>query len=205
ERLGAIGRSWGECAAYLAASPRLLLVGFEELGAGLTRWLEAGGARVEDALEPAWPAGDIGVVSAAEPAAEADAAAQWCVRCLQQDPRARLLLVVPRLAEQRHLWQRALSQRFDSARILGAAEAAGEVARPAYVLEGGQPLASYPLVEVVLQLFALAAGEARFEQLSQILRSPYIAGLDRGARAALDRWLREQNLEALSGDALRAL
>jgi len=68
ERLGAIGRSWGECAAYLVASPRLLLVGFEELGAGLTRWLGAGGARVADALEPAWPAGDTGVVSAAEPA-----------------------------------------------------------------------------------------------------------------------------------------
>ena len=45
-----------------------------------------------------------------------------------------------------------------------------------------------------LQLMALAAGPTQFEQLSALLRSPYLAALERKQCLAIDLWLREHNI-----------
>jgi probable DNA repair protein len=193
------GGSWYDCRAFLRPSASLVLAGFEALGTARRHWLEQHGATIFEASAAALPGG-ARVAGFAEPAAEAAAAADWCAAALARDPRARLLLVVPRLGEQRHLWQRALSQRLDYGPILDGSDPAGS----AYAIEGGEPLARHPLVAAALDLVAFAGAQAQFEQLSALLRSPYLGAFDRAACLTLDVWLREHNLAAATPAALEA-
>ena len=192
--LGVLGTtSWQDCAAHLRPSPQLLLAGFAAPGQARQQWLERHGARVWAGGAPATPgAGQPApVIGCDNPLLEAEAAASWCAERLALDPTARLLLVVPQLARQRHLWERALSHRLDAAALLGAGSSSG--AAP-YAIEGGLPLPAYPLVASALQLIATATGPAPFELLSAVLRSPYFAALDRDQCLRLDLWLREHNV-----------
>ncbi|HEX4049261.1 MAG TPA: PD-(D/E)XK nuclease family protein [Steroidobacteraceae bacterium] len=190
--LGALGSdSWVQCRAYLRPSAQLMLAGFTHLGAERRRWLEQHGAVVLEADDSGWPACQPHVSAHASPATESQAAADWCVEQLSQDPSARLLLIVPRLGQQRHHWLRALSQRLDPRGVLGTDS--GE--RAPYVIEGGRALAEHPLVSTALDVIALASGRADLEQLSALLRSPYLTGWDLPSRLRLDLWLREQGLD----------
>jgi hypothetical protein len=203
--LGALGTtSWQDCASHLRPSAQLLLAGFAALGPVRQRWLEQHGARVlaSDAPTTAQPAPSAQVIGCDNPLLEAEAAAHWCAQQLQRDASARLLLVVPRLARQRHLWERALAQRLDATALLGAGTSAG--ASP-FAIEGGLPLPAYGLVGSALALIAVATGPAPFEQLSAVLRSPYFAALDRDQCLRLDLWLREHNVAELHAAMLPRL
>jgi ATP-dependent helicase/nuclease subunit B len=210
--LNALGiTSWRDCAASLRPSPRLLLAGFPALGRARRHWLEQHGARVAadaplDGDGESGPAGVIGqaarVIGCDNPLLEAAAAAHWCDAELRRDPRARLLLVVPRLAQQRHLWERALSQQLDCAALLAAGTSAGE---SPFAIEGGQALNAYPLVATALQLIAVATGPVAFEPLSAVLRSAHLAALDRDQRLRVELWLREHNVGALQPQTLARL
>jgi len=205
--LGVLGiTSWQDCAAYLRPSGRVLLAGFEALGPARREWLQRHGARVAEAALSAAP-GSTGaapvadalrealrVVGCDNPLLEAQAAAQWCAAQLARDAQARVLLVVPRLAQQRHVWQRALSQRLDFRSLLAAGTSSSE---SPFAIEGGTALAAYPLVATALQLIQLAGGSVPFEPLSAVLRSPYLAALDRNQCLRLELWLREHNVGAL--------
>ncbi len=195
--------SWRDCSGYLAPSSRLLAAGFSVLGPARRAWLEQHGARV--AREPPLEvpgAEAVRVIGCDNPLLEAEAAAQWCAARLARDARARLLLVVPRLAQQRHLWQRTLSQRLDFASLLASGSSAAE---SLFALEGGQPLSTYPLVAAALDLVALAAGPAPFERLSALLRSPYLGALDRHQCLDIDLWLREHNVGDVEPGMLQRL
>jgi probable DNA repair protein len=188
------GGSWQDCRAHLRPSPRLLLAGFPALGPARRQWLEQHGARV--AADEAADAASVAdaapqVIGCDDPRLEAEAAAQWCAVQLARDPRARLLLVVPRLPQQRHLWERALSQQLDVRSLLDGDDSSGA---SAYAIEGGRPLDGYPLAAAALRLIALATGEGGFDELSAVLRSPYLSALDRDQSLRLDLWLRERNL-----------
>lgn len=190
--LGALGSDcWLECRGYLRPSAQLMLVGFAHVGAARRRWLEQQGAIVLDSDGFGWPAGETQVSAHASVAAEAQAAADWCAERLSQDAGARLLLIVPRLGQQRHHWLRALSQRLDPRRVLGTEGSA----RAPYVVEGGGALAEHPLVSTALDLIALAAGHAGIERLSALLRSAYLTAWDLSARLRLELWLRERGLD----------
>jgi probable DNA repair protein len=221
DELTALGTSsWRDCAAHLQPSPRLLLAGFPALGPARRRWLEQHGARVardspvdgdpipgtERAIAADARAGAdaeaVRVIGCDTPLLEAQAAAQWCAAELQRDSRARLLLVVPRLAQQRHLWERALSQRLDFVSLLATGTSAGE---SPFAIEGGQALSAYPLVVTALQLIAIASGPAQFKQLSAVLRSPYLPAIERNQCLRLDLWLREHNVGELRSDMLPRL
>jgi ATP-dependent helicase/nuclease subunit B len=192
QELGVLGTtSWRDCAAHLLPSPRLLVAGFAALGPARRAWLEQHGARMAPEPPAAPGAQEARVVGCDNPLLEAEAAAQWCAARLARDAGARLLLVVPRLAQQRHLWQRTLSQRLDFASLLAAGTSA---AQSLFALEGGQPLSAYPLVTAALDLVALAVGQAPFERLSALLRSPYLAALDRHQCLDIELWLREHNV-----------
>ena len=207
EALGALpAGSWAACARYLRPSPGVLLAGFALLGPARRRWLEGHGARLAPPAPPdaahGVARGSVQVTCAATPAAEAEAAADWCAQLLGRDPRARLLLVVPRLGEQRHLWQRALSRRLDYEQILQGSAAS---APQAFAIEGGQPLDTYPLVAAALDLIAFGADQASFATLSALLRSPYLSAWDAAARWQLDAWLRQQNLDVAARATLEKL
>jgi probable DNA repair protein len=200
--------SWYDCRAHLRPSGALLLAGFSTIGPARRQWLEQHGARVVDAPpEDSPPDGASAgaaaqVVGCDDPWHEAEAAAQWCAEQLRRDAHARLLLVVPRLTQQRHLWERALSQRLDlPALLLGV----GERGSSAFAIEGGQPLSSYPLVATALQLVAIATGRGSLAELSAVLRSSYLAALDRHHALRLELWLREHDPGDLDGELLARL
>ncbi|HEX2790953.1 MAG TPA: PD-(D/E)XK nuclease family protein [Steroidobacteraceae bacterium] len=213
QELGVLGTtSWRDCAAHLQPSPRLLLAGFAALGPARRTWLEQHGARV--AAQPAAEAlsalggiadadaDSVRVLDCDNPLLEAEAAAQWCATQLTHDGRARLLLVVPRLAQQRHLWERTLSQRLDFASLLTTGTSRGE---SLFALEGGQALSAYPLVATALHLIALAVGQLPFERFSALLRGAYLAALDRHHCLQIDLWLREHNVGEVESGMLQRL
>ena len=200
ELLGALGgASWRDY-AYLRPSPSLMLAGFAQLGPALKAWLEGYGTRF--AMSEPGPAPTPAQVLGCESAeAEAQAAAHWCALELECDPLRRMLVVVPQLSQQRHVWQRAFAQRLDADVILNG-DAAG---RSRFAIEGGVSLASYPLVESALQLIALAFSSASFEQLSALLRSPYLGLIERTSGQRIDCWMRDQNLRLTRAEALAPL
>jgi probable DNA repair protein len=206
--LSALGTtSWRDCAAHLRPSAQLLLAGFSALGPARRQWLQQHGARVAGAAAPDNPTADAQratpqVIGCDNPLLEAEAAAHWCAAELARDTQARLLLVVPRLAQQRHLWERALSQRLDFHALLAGDGSSGE---SAFAIEGGQPLTDYPLVAAALHLIAIATGPVPFERFSALLRCPYLAALDRSQCLRLDLWLREHNVGELSAQLLTRL
>jgi probable DNA repair protein len=197
---GVVGiTSWQDCAAHLAPVSRTRLVGFTTLGAARRQWLERLGVSIDAAPAPA-PVG-VRIRACPDPDGEAAAAADWCAGVLQADPRARVLLVVPRLAERTHRWQRALCERLEYGSILEP----GIPAEAAFGLEGGAPLQRYPLMAGALHLIALSAGRGDFDRLSAVLRSPYFAALDADARLAVDLWLREHNVDTADPVLLHGL
>jgi ATP-dependent helicase/nuclease subunit B len=203
QELGVLGTtSWRDCSSYLMPSSRVLLAGFSVLGPARQAWLEQHGARISRELLDVPGAEAVRVIGCDNPLLEAEAAAQWCAVRLARDARARLLLVVPRLAQQRHLWQRTLSQRLDFASLLASGSSAAE---SLFALEGGQPLSTYPLVAAALDLVALVVGPAPFERLSALLRSPYLGALDRQQCLDIDLWLREHNVGDVEPGMLQRL
>ena len=221
QELGVLGStSWRDCLPHLRPSRGLLVAGFAALGPARRAWLEQRGACIAPeppaaadlpsavdgagaADGPNVPGAEaLRVIGCDTPLLEAEAAAQWCAAHLARDARARLLLVVPRLAQQRHLWQRTLSQRLDFASLLATGTSGAE---SLFALEGGQALSAYPLVATALHLVALAVGPVPFERLSALLRSPYLAALDRSQCLDIDLWLRENNVGDLEPGMLQRL
>jgi ATP-dependent helicase/nuclease subunit B len=200
EELGVLGRSsWRELTAWIRPSERLLVADSAAIGRERERWLLQQGARIATLTGESGP---CRVVGCETPTHEADAAAQWCASQLITDASARLLVIVPRLNETRHLWQRAFSQRLDQALILAGREASAE---SGFAIEGGEPLAGYRLVATALNLIALASGSAGFNELSAVLRSPYLSVIPREWSLRLDRWLRERNVASAHIPLLRSL
>lgn len=196
-------QSWSACAPYIKSAPTTRLAGFAEVGSARRRWLESLGIQATTGLSVAGLTAQGTTHSYAEPELEAAGAAQWCAEQLRADPAARLLIVVPRLGEQRHRWERALLQRLDYGALL---EGAGTRADGgAFAAEGGQPLSEFSLAAVALDLLRLAAGEADFTVLSAVLCSRYLDSDGYAARLALDVWLRQQSFAAPEARRLHLL
>jgi ATP-dependent helicase/nuclease subunit B len=200
EDWGALGRSsWRELSAWIRPSERLLIADPAAIGPERARWLRERGARIASAEGEAAP---CQVVSHETSTNEAEAAANWCASQLAEDGAARLLVVVPGLTGKRHVWERAFSQRLDQALILAGRESSDQ---SGFVIEGGQPLTSYRLVTTALNLIALASASAGFDELSEVLRSPYQSNIPRETSLGLDRWLREHSVATADLSSLQLL
>ena len=191
--------SWAALREYLQPTEKLLLAGFAGIGSARRRWLNDAGARfVRDSFAPA----SREVMMCESPSREAEAAAEWCAQSLTRDPDARLLIVVPALAKQRHRWERAFAQRLDYSTLLSGRTSSDT---SSFAIEGGRPLESYALVATALQLLGIAAGDGSFDQLSAVLRSPYLAVMDRNHSMRIDIWLRNKNVDTADLGKLRSL
>lgn len=118
--------------------------------------------------------------------------ALWIKQCLQENPAARIALVVPELAMQRETVCRIL----DEVLIPEALQPGQHDRMRPYNLSLGRPLSRYPLVQLALDMLELAVSKTAIIELplvSRILRSSFISGGDqeRSARALLDAHLRE--------------
>lgn len=176
----------------------LLFAGFEELGAALRRRLQELGAQFDDSGRDTASGvrladGDAGLqlVVASDPGDELRRAAQWSREQLARDARARLLIVVPRLAQCRALAIQAFEHALDGAGVLAASENAQR-----FAIEGGVPLGDYPLIDVALTLLALGTRVLEFAPLAAMLRSSYLDGGGVAARTALELRLRAGNIHA---------
>jgi ATP-dependent helicase/nuclease subunit B len=127
---------------------------------------------------------------------ELERIAEWCRRRLTAQADARLLIQLPGPPGRRErlatLIHHAVDPRMESATLVG--------------LEGGQPLASLPLVAHALASLALLAGEAAgIETLLEWLRAPWWMQPSPAERAGLDLWLRERGRLQLDLAALLAV
>ena len=122
------------------------------------------------------------VVIPADEREELERIAEWCQRRLTTQADARLLVLLPGSAGRRERLAGLVQQSFP-----------GSESQSLVAIEGGQPLASLPMIAHALGSLALLAGEAvGIESLLEWLRAPWWSEPVAAARAALDLWLREQ-------------
>jgi probable DNA repair protein len=131
--------------------------------------------------------GRVGRVRAADAGEELERAAEWCRARLSTDPTRRLLVILPDLGAQRGRALQELAEALAPLRLLHeGASAVDDLA-----IEGGLPLASYPLVRHALVTLKLASGaRLEFAELSAWLRGPFWTTPSPSARAELDVRLR---------------
>ena len=139
------------------------------------------------------------VVACADGVDELCRAAHWCRERLQVNPAARLLVVVPQLAQRRAAAVQAFEHGLHGSALLG------DPVEPLYAIEGGQPLADYPIVVAALGLIALGGGAVEFMELAALLRSAYVGLGSAPQRAALELSLRERNVHVASFAQLHEL
>jgi ATP-dependent helicase/nuclease subunit B len=196
-RLGdAVAEWWGR--RVLPPPREILLAGFDELTPqqeAVLAGAAAAGAAVRQV--PADPPGKA--CRSAFPVLDDElmAAARWARARLERDPRARVGIVVPQLAAVRERVRRTLDGVLHPHTLLP--ENLRE--QRLYNLSLGPPLSEYPVVGAALCALGVDApsagsGQARrvpLEELSALLRSPYLGGGDREGqrRAMLDARLRE--------------
>jgi ATP-dependent helicase/nuclease subunit B len=123
---------------------------------------------------------------------ELETAAKWA-RARLEEGRARIGVVVPRLAQRRKEVVRVFSRVMQPGHHLPGAEKAPLP----FNVSLGEPLSNYPLVDAALGLLELSFHSVEFGRASKLLRSPFIAGAESemARRATLDVRLR-RNLEA---------
>ncbi len=131
-----------------AMATPLLFAGFDDMGATLRQRLQELGAIVDPGVGADVIIADE-VVSAADGLDELRRAAQWSRTLLERDGSARVLVVVPRLAQCRAI----ATQAFDH-ELNGIDTDAGSALRARFAIEGGVPLSDYPLVHAGLALLA---------------------------------------------------
>lgn len=200
EELHVLGRaSWRALVPWLRPSARLLVADATGIGPQRKDWLAQHGARFATAGAPS---GSCSVFDFETTTQEADAAASWCATQFARDVNARLLVVVPRLNEVRHLWERAFSQRLNQTLIATGRDGS---AQSMFAIEGGRALRSYRIVSAALQLIELASGSAGFDELSEVLRSVYLNVIARPSALQIDRWLRERNIASAQLTVLRSV
>lgn len=158
--------------------------------------------------------GRVAIATARDDEHELELIAEWCRRELERDPGQRLLVVDARLRQRRRQYERLLSQS------LSPSEWVSPRAREFstfFTIEGGQPLADFPIVAHALLTLRLLTGQLRFDELVSWLRMPFLDDADLFAGAAIESALRQSRrlehsaaslagfLERVTGDAAASL
>lgn len=177
-------------AGLLRVPGAVCFAGFDPLPPQTSRLAAALGERGSTVLEDpvAGPEGLVQVVACEDADHELELAARWARAALETDGARRVGIVVPDLARRAPAVRRAVLEVLASGWQL-AGDAAVSVSY-------GQPLADYGLVNAALLMARAATGPLRFEELSQVLRSPYVPAADAetSARAALELRVREAHV-----------
>lgn len=120
---------------------------------------------------------------------EVHAAAMWARARIEANPDARIGVIVPDLAASRSRIIRVFGEIMQPGAALPGVAGAS---RP-FNVSLGLALTEYPLIATAFGILAFAAGEMELNELSGLIRSPYIAGAESemGRRASFDARLRE--------------
>jgi ATP-dependent helicase/nuclease subunit B len=170
---------------------RVVLAGFDELTPQQRRLFETlgrAGCELIELAQSTESSARVTRVALASAEDEILAAAQWARAKLQKNPTTRIGVLAPDLSSQ----NRTIRRVFDDVLLpQSALPGHEELARP-YNVSLGEPLAAQPLVTTALAILELAHGGLPLDRLSELLRSPYLAGaeLEMTRRALLDVELR---------------
>ena len=168
-------------AGFLARSPLLQSI----IDARARHGCESGYAPAPDPAALAAPQ----VLRPADERDELERIAEWCHERVSAQPDVRLLVLLPGAAGRRERLASLIRQSIDPHAAL---QAPGDT-QALVALEGGQSLASLPLVSHALVTLQLLAGEAlETEGILEWLRAPWWREPSAPARARLDHWLRER-------------
>ncbi len=174
QRLDCMPASPVHLAGFISPSPRLL--GF--------------GAALRVGPELVHPRG----VLAADEQDELEQIAAWCQRVLGQQSDARLLVVLPGAPGARERLATLIRQALNARAWLQIepARADREIGGDDLVtIEGGEPLAQFPIIAHALDTLRLLVGQpSDFNTVSEWLRSPYWQMPSNVARTHLELWLR---------------
>ena len=187
----------------LEAPDELLLIGFDELAPRqhlLLHALAGAGCRVRWVHLPDQKGRAVRTVF---PDARREAAgmARWVRARLEENPAARIGVIVPEFAAHREFVAQALDDMLVPQAIRPGHQS---VERP-YNLSLGLPLSAYPIVRTALTLLGLLNKAVSLEAASHLLRSPFISGWqeEAGPRALLDVRIREAGELEVSLGTLR--
>jgi ATP-dependent helicase/nuclease subunit B len=134
---------------------------------------------------------------------ELELIAAWCREQLERNPERRLLVVDARLRQRRGLYDRILSQTLSPSSWVSPTP---RDQSPIYSIEGGRPLAEFPVIAHALLSLRLLTGRLRFDELLHWLRLPFLDGADRMAGAAVEERLRQgRKLEVTADELAREL
>lgn len=182
-----------------------VLYGFDIVTAqqrGLLDALSAIGVEIKTCA-PALRAAKLARIALNAARDEMRAAASWARARLEANPKARIAIVVPKLAQERARVRRAFAA----------------VMRPDYIVSGATPtpmpfnislgvgLDTFPLAHDALRLLELCGRDVAFADASRLLRSPFLGGAESelAARARLDAHWRERVAPRVNIDELSRL
>ncbi|MFK7887225.1 MAG: hypothetical protein AB8G16_10210, partial [Gammaproteobacteria bacterium] len=159
---------------------RILLKTMEDLGTGMDRYK---GARVE--VQP------LGL-RCATVGDEYLAAARFVRRILASDRPGNTAVLAPDLQRDR----KRIERIFDDVLMPGSSLPGSNVAGRPYNMAVGERFEQNPLVAAALRLCGLLRPLARFDDLSSLLRSPFLRGgtTEAPLRARFEVWLRRHNI-----------
>src|SRR5574337_658033 len=175
----------------LPLTPRVVFAGFHEWAPHQQRFLQSlrdAGCDAQRLEAEARACENVRRITCADSEHELRSAARWAAALLEQNPAARIGIVVHDLAASSERVKRALDDALCPSARLGQ-----QPERP-YNLSLGRPLVDAPVIhDGLLLLQILAGGQADFNSASQLLRSPFLraAQSESSARLRLELHLRE--------------
>jgi probable DNA repair protein len=153
-------------------------------------------------LTPAETHAPVAIAMAEDDDHELELIAAWCREQLEQDAGRRLLIVDARLRQRRGLYDRILSQTLSPSEWVSAAARAQSTV---FAIEGGRPLADFPVIAHALLSLRLLTSRLRFDEVIHWLRLPFLDGEDAFVGTVIEDLLRrgrrlEVSAEELAGD-----
>lgn len=135
-------------------------------------------------------------VALADTQTELRTMARWAKNCFEKNPHSKIACIVPQLSELKNQIQSIFTEIFAPQNLLPLGE---NISLP-FSITGGQPLSTYPLIHIALQIIGLAHKQISITEISTLIRSPFIGGadLEMSARALCDIKMREIGSHTLS-------
>ena len=189
--------------AWLAEIPvpdaMLLACGTSGLSAAsqvaLRRW-NARGVEPQPGREP------VAIACAEDDDHELELIAAWCREHLEEDAQRRLLIVDAKLRQRRGSYDRILSQTLTPSEwVSGTPREQSGI----FAIEGGRPLAEFPVIAHALLSLRLLTGRLRFDEVVHWLRLPFLDGADHFAGTVVEDLLRRGRSLELRADELANL
>jgi len=172
----------------------IVLVGFDVLTPQqeeFIRKLDEIGIEMIQFQEPEGPDAEIQVTQCNEVGGEIRSAAQWAKQKIQENPQAKIGILVPGLREHRQ----SIANTFEQVLSPGNLGYENENTPLPFIITLGRSLSDYPMIAVIFNLLALKPHALTLPEISNLLRTPFIRGYEeeRASRALLDEKLRGKN------------